>query len=71
MPRKTEEELYRRAKELAEYENVLRAKGMQKIAGVDEAGRGPPAGAGYSAAGILPSNTMILGMDDSKEVHSS
>lgn len=68
MPRKTEEELYRRAKELAEYENALRTKGMQKIAGVDEAGRGPLAGAVYAAAVILPSNTMILGMDDSKKL---
>lgn len=38
------------------------------ICGVDEAGRGPLAGPVYAAAVILPENTIIDGLDDSKKL---
>lgn len=39
-----------------------------KVAGVDEAGRGPLAGAVYAAAVILDPNQPILGLTDSKKL---
>lgn len=39
-----------------------------KIAGLDEAGRGPIAGPVVAAAVILPQNANILGLDDSKKL---
>lgn len=41
---------------------------MQLICGVDEAGRGPLAGAVYAAAVILDPNKPILGLADSKKL---
>ena len=41
---------------------------MSLIAGVDEAGRGPLAGAVFAAAVILDPNAPILGLDDSKKL---
>ncbi|MCH9798799.1 MAG: ribonuclease HII [Betaproteobacteria bacterium] len=40
----------------------------QLICGVDEAGRGPLAGAVYAAAVILNPNSPIVGLADSKEI---
>jgi ribonuclease HII len=41
---------------------------IRLIAGVDEAGRGPLAGSVVAAAVILPDNTTITGLDDSKKL---
>lgn len=68
MPRKTKEQLYERAKELQMYEAELHEMGYSIVAGVDEAGRGPLAGAVYAAAVVLPSDMLIPGLDDSKKL---
>ncbi len=41
---------------------------MSLIAGVDEAGRGPLAGAVFAAAVILDPHSPIIGLDDSKKL---
>ncbi len=43
-------------------------EGFRQIAGVDEAGRGALAGPVVSAAVILPRDSRLLGVDDSKKV---
>ena len=48
------------------YEKRLAQKGFVRIAGVDEAGRGPLAGPVVAAAVILPVNFRARGIDDSK-----
>ena len=50
------------------YENELREQGYKYICGVDEAGRGPLAGPVCAAAVILPPDTMIEGVNDSKKL---
>ena len=52
------------------YENALKAKGYQYIAGVDEVGRGPLAGPVVCAAVIMPlaKEELIEGVDDSKKL---
>lgn len=47
-------------------ERKLHAKGIRRIAGVDEAGRGPLAGPVVAAAVILPQDALIPGLNDSK-----
>lgn len=54
--------------EFFEYENKCRAKGYHLIAGVDEAGRGPLAGAVYAAAVIFDEGVYIEGVNDSKKL---
>lgn len=51
-----------------EYENNAAAGGFKFICGVDEAGRGPLAGPVCAAAVILPENTVIDGVNDSKKL---
>ncbi len=53
---------------LRAYEDLLRGRGYQYIAGVDEAGRGPLAGPVVAAAVILPEDFDVLGVDDSKKL---
>ncbi len=48
------------------YEREAWRQGFIRIAGVDEAGRGPLAGPVVAAAVILPKNTYIRGLNDSK-----
>lgn len=43
-------------------------RGFKIVCGVDEAGRGPLAGPVCAAAVILPANTDIPGLDDSKKL---
>ena len=43
-------------------------KGYKRIAGVDEAGRGPLAGPVVSAAVILPDHFPVNGITDSKKL---
>ena len=51
-----------------EYEQNAELKGYKAICGVDEAGRGPLAGPVCAAAVILPPNTIIDGVNDSKKL---
>lgn len=53
---------------MKQHENALYKKGIQYIAGVDEAGRGPLAGPVVAAAVVLPKDFNILGVDDSKKL---
>lgn len=62
-----EKELERLTK-LKEIEKYLYEKGFQKIAGIDEAGRGPLAGPVVVAGVIMPQDSMIEGVNDSKKV---
>lgn len=50
------------------YEKIAQAQGFQRIAGVDEVGRGPLAGPVMAAAVILPPGLRIPGIDDSKKL---
>lgn len=51
-----------------EFENNAIEKGYKTVCGVDEAGRGPLAGPVCAAAVILPENTLIEGVNDSKKL---
>ncbi|MCL1805235.1 MAG: ribonuclease HII [Clostridiales bacterium] len=53
---------------LNEIEDALRVRGYKAIAGLDEAGRGPLAGPVVAAAVILPPDTFLQGLNDSKKV---
>lgn len=50
------------------YELTAKEKGFSFVCGVDEAGRGPLAGPVCAAAVILPKNTVIEGLNDSKKL---
>lgn len=50
------------------FEEKLRKEGFVRIAGVDEAGRGPLAGPLYAAACVLPNESFFDGLDDSKKL---
>ncbi len=51
-----------------ELENRFYSAGYKVVAGTDEAGRGPLAGAVYAAAVILPKDVEIEGLNDSKKL---
>ena len=51
-----------------EFELEARRRGYRRIAGLDEAGRGPLAGPVVAAAVILPTRCRLDGVDDSKQV---
>ena len=53
---------------LKQYECELRSKWYKYICGIDEAGRGPLAGPVVVASVIMPENSMIEGVNDSKKV---
>ena len=53
---------------LKQYECELRSKVYKYICGIDEAGRGPLAGPVVVASVIMPENSMIEGVNDSKKV---
>ena len=53
------------------YEREYYAQGMQYVAGVDEAGRGPLAGPLVIAAVILPQAVFIAGLNDSKQLSAA
>jgi ribonuclease HII len=53
-----------------EIERTLWMQGIQHVAGVDEAGRGPLAGPVVAAAVILPKEIVIDGVDDSKKLQA-
>lgn len=53
---------------LKEIEKDLHSKGFKNICGIDEAGRGPLAGPVVIAGVIMPEDSMIEGINDSKKV---
>ena len=53
------------------FETALHARGLRRIAGVDEAGRGPLAGPVAAAAVILPRGFCCPGLDDSKKLSAA
>jgi len=53
---------------MREIEQALFDRGITRIAGVDEAGRGPLAGPVVAAAAILEKDIVIPGLDDSKKL---
>lgn len=54
--------------DIYQHDDRLRKKGFKRIAGIDEAGRGPLAGPVVAAAVILPEGVKIDGLRDSKKV---
>ena len=62
-----EKELERLTK-LKEIEKDLYNKGFDNICGIDEAGRGPLAGPVVVAGVIMPKDSMIEGINDSKKI---
>ena len=57
-----------RLEKLKEIEKDLNLKGFNKICGIDEAGRGPLAGPVVVAAVVMPQDSFIEGVNDSKKV---
>lgn len=57
-----------RLQKLKEIENKIYKTGMKRICGIDEAGRGPLAGPVVVASVIMPEDSMIEGVNDSKKV---
>lgn len=53
------------------HESTLHARGLLRIAGVDEAGRGPLAGPVAAAAVMLPAGFTLAGLDDSKKLSAA
>ena len=64
MKEKEEQRLY----QLKEIEEHYYQKGANFICGIDEAGRGPLAGPVVVASVIMPKNSMIEGVNDSKKI---
>ena len=54
--------------DLLKYEKELYEKGINLIAGTDEAGRGPLCGPVVASAVILPKNYKLEGLNDSKQL---
>ncbi|MCO7174677.1 ribonuclease HII [Sporolactobacillus kofuensis] len=54
--------------QMNDFENELKMEGARKIAGIDEAGRGPLAGPVVAASVILQPDAMIPGLNDSKQL---
>ena len=57
-----------RLNNLKEEEKKLHSRGFKNICGIDEAGRGPLAGPVVIAGVIMPEDSMIEGVNDSKKV---
>lgn len=62
------EKEFNRLQELQKIESKLYENGIKSICGIDEAGRGPLAGPVVVASVIMPQNSMIEGVNDSKKV---
>ena len=59
---------YGRLEQMTIYERALYKQGYARLAGIDEAGRGPLAGPVVAAACILPKGVLVCGVDDSKKL---
>src|SRR4051812_31641969 len=57
-----------RLRHLLRYEVELWEQGLERVAGVDEAGMAPLAGPVVAAAAILPKHYRLKGLDDSKKI---
>ena len=57
-----------RLKEIKKIEEEIYLKGAGSIAGIDEAGRGPLAGPVVVACVVMPRDSMIEGVNDSKKI---
>ena len=57
-----------RIKELLQFEQRLWGRGVERVAGVDEVGRGCLAGPVVAAAVVLPPNVELPGLNDSKKL---
>ena len=57
-----------RLNNLKEEEKNLHSRGFKNICGIDEAGRGPLAGPVVIAGVIMPEDSMIEGVNDSKKI---
>ena len=55
-------------RDMFRYERCLQAEGINLIAGIDEAGRGPLAGPVTAACCIMDLSNPIIGVDDSKKL---
>ena len=62
------EKEFERLTKLKEIEKNLYNKGFNNLCGIDEAGRGPLAGPVVVAGVIMPKDSMIEGINDSKKV---
>jgi len=60
-----------RLRHLLRYETALWERGVERIAGVDEAGMAPLAGPVVAAAVVLPRDFRPRGVDDSKQVDAA
>ncbi len=65
---KLKEKEIERLTKLKEIEKELYEKGFNNICGIDEAGRGPLAGPVVVAGVIMPKDSLIEGVNDSKKV---
>lgn len=54
-----------------EFELEARRCGYRRVAGLDEAGRGPLAGPVVASAVVLPTRCRLIGCDDSKQLSES
>jgi ribonuclease HII len=57
-----------RLTQMKQMEKELNQKGFEAICGIDEAGRGPLAGPVVVASVIMPKDSMIEGVNDSKKI---
>ena len=65
---KMKEKEEQRLIELKKIDKEFFEKGLKYVAGIDEAGRGPLAGPVVVACVIMPENSMIEGINDSKKI---
>ena len=57
-----------RLNKIKEVDREFFNKGIKYVAGIDEAGRGPLAGPVVVACAIMPADSMIEGVNDSKKL---
>ena len=68
--KQTQEKEIERLKRMSKYEDDAYMYGFQRVAGIDEAGRGPLAGPVVAACVMLPEGCLIEGVNDSKKLSS-